>query len=172
MLTFLLQVMVLIREDMLLDFLTRCFREKHHTIEYFAERPRSPDAVSLLQALTKQSKAEPENQAAKQRLGDVCDFFLQANLGKLIRAEKYATSLATNQSSSDWAERKSEMYHPTYDDAVLENIVLAASWLNDATMVQQAVRCVRNKLPSNAVYSIRDMMLASSSSDRETLLPM
>lgn len=167
-----LQVMVLVREDMLVDFLTRCFREKHDTIEYFPERPRSPDAVSLLQALTKRCRAEPEDLGAKPILRDVCDRFLQINLAQLTEAEEFATRCVSDRSSSEWAEMKSEMYHPTFDDEVMGGVVLAASWLKNATMVQQAVRCVRAKLPSDAVHSIRDMMLASNPTDQEMLLPM
>ena len=170
--TYTLQVMVLIRDNVLVDFLTRCFREKHSTIEYFAERPRNPDAVSLLKALTKRCHAAPENFRAKQILRDVCDEFLKINLARLTEAEEFATSCASDRSSSDWAKRKAWMYHPTFDDAVMGCIVLAASWFHDATMVQQAVRCVRNKLPSAAVHIIRDMMLASNLTDREMLLPM
>lgn len=168
--TDMLQVLVLVRDDMLMDFLTRRFHEKTHTIAYRREDPRSPAAISLLTALTRQSQSQPEDAAAKKRLRDVCHYFLQANLEALASCEQMAKRLQIPGSS--WMEDKATMYLQAFDDTVMSIVVLAAFHLKDTAMVEQAVRCVRRRLPEVIVRKIREEMQAAEAASKETLLKM
>lgn len=159
---------MLIKDNMLIDFLTRCFRERVKTISYGREEPRDPAALSLLQALTKQLRAHPERPDAEQRLREVCNYFVNDNLKALTRMEQMAKSMETPCQKED----KASMYMQVFNDTVMGNVVLASFWLNDVEMLQQAVRCVKRKLPANDIYQIRDMMLRASLTVRATLMQM
>lgn len=67
-------------------------------------------------------------------------------------------------------EDKALMYQQPFDDTVMASIVHVAFWLNDVTMLQKAVRCVKRKLPEDAIHAIREQMVVADPADRETLL--
>lgn len=154
--------LVLVRNDEVIDFLTRCFREEIQTIAY---RPCNAglesSAESLIEVFTQRVRKQPGNEQHKSQLEALCKYMLQANTAELPSTPR---PRRRREGADCWYYR----YSQKFNDTVLGKIVHAAYLLDDTTILEQAVQCVKTRLTEDAVLQIK--MMRDSRPDKDGVL--